>query len=189
MRGAATLAIARTRLRRELWPVVGFWLMCGLAAYVQRYDEQFAQLAGALLFGTIAASAAALLLRDGRHRDLTLCELAAPLYGRELARARAIVAWSATLPGTAIYWAVIALFARLQGGFVAISLAFACACASAMLCATASRGLARALYAAFVCALGVVCFALSTVPAAALVICALAAFLTLRQYGESIARG
>ncbi len=187
-RGAATLAIARSRLQRDVSLTFAFSAIAACVAYFQRYDEPLAHLAGALVFGTIAAGAAALSVPAWRHHDLTLCEEAAPLYGRELARARAIAPATSALCALAAYWIVAALYGPQPLAFVVESAAASAAAGIAALCATRERAYGRIAYAGVAAALCAAVFLFSEIPAAALALCAAAAFVLLRQYGERLAR-
>ncbi len=189
LRGAATIAIVTTRMRKEIRSAVLAAAACALLAYLQRYDDAAARLAGALVFGTLTAVVISLLQRGcGRYRELELCEQSAPLYGRELARATALVPCIVVNTALAAYWSVTAFYARPQATAVALSV---CACNAAALVAmsaTVRSGSARVLYAALACSLPAAAFALAAWPAAALFFCSLSGFIALRQYGEALAR-
>ncbi|MFN2448233.1 MAG: hypothetical protein ABR508_00360 [Candidatus Baltobacteraceae bacterium] len=188
-RSAATFAIVSARLRRDGMLLVAAAAVCALLAYLQRHDDRYADLAGALVFATIAACASAMLLHARRHRELTLSEEAAPLYGRELARARAILPCVTGALAACAYWAV-ALFYQPQGAaFIALTAMSATASAMAVLCASVAPGRQRPLFFALGIAAGAISFALCTVPAAGFAAGAAIAYVTLRHYGEAIARG
>lgn len=187
--GAATIAIVGTRLRKELRILLLSSAACALLAYLQRFDDAPAQFAGCLVFGTLAGVAVALLQRGGgRFRELELCEQSAPLYGRELARATALVPCIIVLCACALYWTVSAWFAQPQAAFVAVSAGATAAATLTSLCATLRRGAARLLYVLIACALGIIAFALSNWAVADVAACAAAGFIALRQYGEALAR-
>ncbi|HET7813462.1 MAG TPA: hypothetical protein VFL13_03740 [Candidatus Baltobacteraceae bacterium] len=184
----ATAAIVGERLRRERAAIFMTALLCAAAAFLQRFDEPFGQLAGALIFGTFAACGAAMLLRSRRQRDLAMYEIAAPVYGRELARAHALFACAITSAGLIAYWIVLAAY----GSFNAVSAAttLACGFATALSCMNARRaGMpVRVLITALIIALCVMTFALTARWPLVLAVCAAAAFVALRQYGEVLAR-
>ena len=187
--GAATIAIVGTRLRRELRILLLSTAACGLLAYLQRYDDGLAQFAGCLVFGTLAGIAAALLQRgSGRLRELELCEQSAPLYGRELARATALVPCIIVLCACALYWSVSAWFAPPPAPLVLLSASAICAAALTALCGTLRKGAARLLYIGIACAPAVLAFALSQWALAGIGACAIVGFVALRQYGEALAR-
>jgi hypothetical protein len=187
--GAATAAIVGTRLRKELRMLLLSSAACGLLAYLQRYDDALAQFAGCLVFGTLAGIAVALLQRGGgRFRELELCEQSAPLYGRELARATALVPCIIVGCACALYWVVNAWFAQPQAQFVLVSAAATGAATLTALCATLRKGAARILYVLLACALGILAFALLRWVVADIAACVAAGFVALRQYGEALAR-
>ena len=187
--GAASIAIVGTRLRKELRMLLLSSAACGLLAYLQRYDDALAQFAGCLVFGTLAGVSIALLQRGGgRFRELELCEQSAPLYGRELARATALVPCLIVLCACAVYWIVSAAFAQPSIEFVLLSASAACSATLTALCGTLRKGGARMLYVLIACALGIVTFLLSPWAIAGIAVCAAAGFIALRQYGEALAR-
>ncbi len=190
-RGAATIAIVTTRLARERRVLTLSVAACALLAYLQRYDDAPARLAGCLVFGTLISVAVALLQRAaGRFRELELCEQSAPLYGRELARATALVPCIVITAAVAAYWLVSCAFALPQGSAVALSLLAVYAATLIALCAGVRTGAARVLYIGLACAVPAAAFALATMgrPALPLVLCVVAGFIALRQYGEALAR-
>ncbi len=71
-----------------------------------------------------------------------------------------------------------------------VALTFLCGYAAALtaLCATVVSGVPRAIFIAFAGALCIVSFALCSVPALPILLCAATAFIMLRYYGETIAR-
>jgi hypothetical protein len=190
MRSGATIAVVMTRLRRELPVTALAAAACGLLAYLQRYDDAQARLAGCIVFATLSGIACALLLRGtGRYRDLDLCEQSAPLYGRELARATALVPCVVVSTGIAAFWIVSSFYAAAQVGQIAVCAFCSYAASFAALCATVRKGLARALYVTLACAISAAAFGLvQSSAAAALIFCAAAGFIALRQYGEALAR-
>lgn len=190
-RGAATIAIVRARLARERSMLLLAVSTCVLLAYLQRYDDAPARLAGCLVFGTLIAIALSLLQRcAGRFPELELCEQSAPLYGRELARATAIVPCAVASLALAAYWSVSSLYALPAVSAVLLSVFAVSAATLVALCAGVQRGPARLFYVAAACTVPALAFLLyvTTPPLAALAVCALAAFAALRQYGEALAR-
>jgi hypothetical protein len=190
-RGAATIAIVTTRLAKERRVLLLSVAACALLAYLQRYDDAPARLAGCLVFGALAGIAVALLQRGaGRFRELELCEQSAPLYGRELARATALVPSIIVTMSLAAYWGVSAVYARPDATSVAVTAFAVYAGTLVALCAGVRTGAARLLYLAMACAVPALAFALTLVSPATLplAVCALIGFIALRQYGEALAR-
>jgi hypothetical protein len=190
-RSAATLAIVATRLAKERRTLALSTSACGLLAYLQRYDDAPARLAGCLVFGALIGIAVALLQRRaGRFRELELCEQSAPLYGRELARATAMVPCIIVTLGLAAYWLVSAVYARPDAGAISLSAFGVYSGTLVALCAGVRTGAARLLYIAMACAVPALAFALGATSAtlSALAACALVGFIALRQYGEALAR-
>lgn len=190
MRSGATIAIVTARLRRDLPIALLAAAACALLAYLQRYDDADARLAGCIVFSTLTGVVCALLLRGfGRFRELELCEQSAPLYGRELARATALVPCIVVSAALAAFWIVASLYGPPSAIDVALAALCAYAATLAALCATVRRGIARTLYVAIACAISGAAFGLVQVSAAAaLIFCAAAGFIALRQYGEALAR-
>lgn len=190
-RGAATFAIVTTRLAKEWRLLVLSAAACAMLAYFQRYDDAAARLAGCLVFGALGGIAVALLQRgSGYFRELELCEQSAPLYGRELARATALVPCIIVTAALAAYWLASALYARPDLLTVALTLAAVYAATLVALSAGVRTGSARVLYVAMACTVPALTFALAVVAQAplALALCLVAGFIALRQYGEALAR-
>lgn len=190
MRGEATIAIVRTRLQRELPILCIASAACALLAYLQRYDDAATRAAGCIVFATLAGVACALLMRGfGRNRELELCEQSAPLFGRELARATAVVPCIIATAALAAYWIVAAFYAPPPLPDVAASAFCAYAATLTAMCATVRSGFARILYVALACSISVTGFGLTQISAVLpLAFCAFAGFVALRQYGEALAR-
>jgi hypothetical protein len=188
-RGAATIAIVRTRLRKELGVAVLTIFACALLAYLQRYDVALEQLAGALAASTLAGIAIGTIQRGtGRFRQFELCEQSAPLFGRELARATALVPCIIVAAAIAAYWIVAAAFGHLAPAFVAISFAGGCSATLVALGASVTAGTPRAIFIICACLAGGLAFALAREPfVLPLLFCAFAGFVGLRQYGEALA--
>jgi hypothetical protein len=190
-RGAATLAIVRTRLLKERRVLLLAVCACALLAYLQRYDDAPARLAGCLVFGTLVGVAVALLQRGaGRFRELELCEQSAPLYGRELARATALVPSIIVTIALAAYWLVSSVYVAPNVTTVAVTAFAVYAGTLVALCAGVRTGAPRLMYVAMACAVPALAFALTFASAALapLAICAFIGFIALRQYGEALAR-
>ncbi len=190
MHGAAMFAIVSSRLQKEARPMLVSAAACALVAYLQRYDDALAQFAGCLVFGSLIGITTAVLQRgSGRFRELELCEQSAPLYGRELARATALVPCIVVTAALIAYWIVAAVYSHPSGVFVALSLAGVNAVTLTALSASVRTGPARMLYIALACGVAALTFVLaSSWAVAAALACALAGFIALRQYGEALAR-
>jgi hypothetical protein len=190
MRGAATIAIVTSRLRKEARPMLVGSAACALLAYLQRYDDALAQFAGCLVFGSLIGITVAVLQRGSqRFRELELCEQSAPLYGRELARATALVPCIVVTAALTAYWIVAAVYSHPSLVYAALSVPALNAVTLTGLGACVRSGPLRMLYVALACGVAVVVFVLASnwAPAAALA-CAFAGFTALRQYGEALAR-
>lgn len=190
MRSAATIAIVGTRLRKEARVAILAAAACGLLAYLQRYDEPLAQFAGCLVFGSLCGIAVALLQRGAkRFRELELCEQSAPLYGRELARATALVPCIIVTFALAAYWGVAGGLSHPSPVYALLSIPATYAVTLAALCGSVRTGSARLLYTVIGAVLTSLIFVLASVSAPICAgACALAGFIALRQYGEALAR-
>ena len=211
----ALRAIVSARLRAERRSlvfacagaaIVGFIQPHGVSAITDPLTADVATrsvwLAGPMFFCSTIGIAIALMQGPGRHAFLDTSERSAPLFGRELARAKALAPVLCATLAAFVYWA-----AQFLSGFAAppafFVLALACVIASTLVAlnATVSSGAARAL--AFVAAgvtiviayvLAVYADAYSTKSgdavgvATELIVCGIIAFVALRQYGESLAR-
>ncbi len=159
-------------------------------------------LAGPMFFCSTIGIAIALVQGPGRHRYLDAAELGAPLFGRELARAKAVAPAIAASLAALCYWA-----AQFLSGFAApptfFTLALASVLASTMVAlnATIRSGGTRALYVALAFATTAISYALAVYAdvatkrnddaaavASELVFCGVVGFIALRQYGEALAR-
>ncbi|HET6894868.1 MAG TPA: hypothetical protein VFH72_05740 [Candidatus Baltobacteraceae bacterium] len=190
-RGAATMAIVTARLSKERRVLLLAACTCALLAYLQRYDDAPARLAGCLVFGTLVGVAVALLQRGaGRFRELELCEQSAPLYGRELARATALVPSIIVTLALAAYWLVSSIYVRPELSTIAVTAFAVYAGTLVALCAGVRTGAPRIVYLIMACAVPALAFALTFASAALLplAMCALIGFIALRQYGEALAR-
>lgn len=196
---------------------------CALAGLIQAHSlpairDSFAAdiarrtlwIGGPMAFGTLLGIAVALVGRGaGRLRELELIEQSAPLYGRELARATALVPATAIGAGMLAYWLaqglagfaappaffVEALFAVLASTLVALS-------------GTLRAGATRYLYVGLACGVAAIAYVLAvyvdtlgTKPppsvghyydvlggVSEIAFCIAIGFIALRQYGEALAR-
>jgi hypothetical protein len=147
---------------------------------------------GPILFCSLLGIIAALAQSPGRSPHLDRCEQSAPLYGRELARAKALVPCVAAGLGALVY----AGAALARGAFdapltFAITLAAVVASTLVALSATLRQGSSRGLYVLLACTASAIAYALGVVLhvfAAELAFCVLVSFFALRQYGEALAR-
>jgi hypothetical protein len=149
-------------------------------------------LAGPLFLCSLLGIALALAQSPGIHPHLDWCELGAPLFGRQTARAKALVPCTAVALATMVYACGLALRGdRSFGITLATSLAAVLAASLVALCAAIRRGAPRALYIALAALVSVAAYAILTfarsIPAA-LGFCAIVAFVALRQYGEALGR-
>ena len=190
MRSGATIAIVGVRLRKEARILAVAAAACALLAFLQRFDDAPARIAGSLVFGTLFGVASALLQRGaGRYRELELCEQSAPLYGRELARATALVPCAIVTAALAGYWIVASIYQAPAATAIALTLCASYAATLTAMSATVRAGSARVLYVAIACGISAIAFELLRwPPAVALTFCVAAGFIALRQYGEALAR-
>lgn len=219
----ATIAIVRARLRSQRRLIVaacaaavlvGLLQPHGIAATYDPFEADLATrgvwLAGPMFFCSLLGIFVALAQRGDAHtRMLELCEQSAPLFGRELARAKALVPCVIATLATLAYW-----LAQFVSGFAAppafFVLALAAVLASTLvaLTATVRSAATGALYVVLAalatgCAYALAIYADTIGPkpprafghyndaigiATELVFCAVVGFLALRQYGESLAR-
>ncbi len=186
--------------------IVGFVQPHGIAAITDPLSADIATrsvwIAGPMFFCSAIAIAIALVQGPGRHAYLDASETSAPLFGRELARAKALVPAIASLLAAFVYWCAQAL-----SGFPApptfFALAIACVLASGIVAlnATVRRGVGRwiAMLCAACVSAGAYALAVYVDPpvkhrgdaigvASELLFCAVVGFLALREYGEALAR-
>jgi hypothetical protein len=181
------LAIVDARLRGERRTLAYACAAAAVVGFVQPRG-----LAGPVFFCSLLGIVIALVQSPGRFPHLDVCEQSAPLYGRELARARALVPCIIAALATAAYCAT-----ALIAGFREMPLTFVVALAAAIpstltaLSATIRTGTSRSLYVVMACATSAIAFALAAVAGslpAELGFSALVSFFALRQYGEALAR-
>ncbi len=159
-------------------------------------------LAGPVFFCSAIGIALALAQGPGRHAYLDIAERSAPLFGRELARAKALAPAIAATLAALVYWC-----AQFLSGFAAPPTFFILALASVLastlvaLNATLRSGAQRLLYVALAFAASAVAYMFAVYAdaiftragdaigvATELAFCAIAGFVALRQYGEALAR-
>lgn len=183
----ASIAIVAARLLAERRTIL---YACATAAVAGL--ERPRQLAVSVFFCSALGIVAALLQTSGRYPDLDSCEQSAPLFGRQLARAKSLVPAIIALLVTLAYFAPQSAGATMAT-VAAFSIAAAASIASTMvaLCATLRERTPRALYVALACATSAGAYLIAAVGAplaGELAYCALVTFLALRQYGEALAR-
>jgi hypothetical protein len=158
-------------------------------------------LAGPMFLCSTIGIALAQLQGFGRHTYLDLTERSAPLFGRELARAKAVAPIISVTLSTLVYWA-----AQYLTGFAApptfITLALASVIASSLVAlnATVRRGPPRYAALALAALTVAIAFILAVYidpgrshrgdalgVASELLFCAVVGFVALRQYGEGLA--
>jgi hypothetical protein len=163
---------------------------CGCAVLVALVAP--AGVAAPLFLCSLVGIVIALDQTPGRHRHLDRCEQSAPLFGRELARAKALVPCIAATLATLLFAGT--QFARGAPDAPATLLVVppaVIACALTALSATTRRGATRALYVLLACAVMGGAYALAVIAdklLAELAFCIVVAFFALRQYGETLAR-
>jgi hypothetical protein len=186
MRPRTIGAIVAARLRAERRTIA----FCCAAAAFGGYAQTHGSIEAILVCAPIGVIVA-LLQGPGRRQYLDVCEQSAPLFGRELARAKALAPCIAATAATLVYCAAVAL----HGVAAAITLfpvALAAALASTLvaLSATIRSGSSRLLYVGLACATALSAYLVSALgsPAGELGFCTLVSFFALRQYGEGLAR-
>jgi hypothetical protein len=180
-------AIVEARVHAERRTLI---YACAAAAVVGFIQPR--GLAAPIFFSSVIGIVVALVQGPGRYPHLDLCEQSAPLFGRELARAKALVPCIVATLATATFCA-----AAFVGGGSDIPAAFLIALAAVIpstltaLSATIRSGSSRLLYVALACAISVVAFLLAVLAGslpAELAFAAFVSFFALRQYGEALAR-
>jgi hypothetical protein len=183
----AFAAVFEARIFSQRHTLVYGLVAAGLVGAVQPRG-----LAAPAFFCSLAGIVAALQQGPGRFPHVDLCEQSAPLFGRELARAKALVSCSIAVIAAAAYCATASLAGWREIPFVfAGTLAAAIPSTLTALCATLRAGAPRRLYlamAAGTSAIVVVTIVWARQPWIAAAFAAVAAFLALRQYGEALAR-
>ncbi len=149
-------------------------------------------LAAPLFLCSLLGIAMALAQSPGLDPHLDSCEQSAPLFGREIARAKALVPCVAGTLAALVY-----ALAQLLRGIPDVPLTFLTVLAAVVaatltaLSSTMRRGAPRALYIVLAAVTSGAAYTLvvatrSVLPE--LAFCSIVAFLALRQYGETLAR-
>lgn len=223
MNRAAMLEIVVTRLRKDRRLLLLACAAAAIVGFLQPHaiatgGDPFARdlltrnvwIAGPIFFGTWLGVVVALAQRGtGRLREIELCEQAAPLYGRELARATALVPCIVVTLASLLYWFVqFVTGLAAPPAFFVLSLATVLASTLVALSATLRRGAARFLYVASAFGVATISYLLAVYGdtlgphpprnaghyydfvgvVSVLVFCTFIAFAALRQYGEALAR-
>ncbi len=220
MSGSAMWAVARERLRAErrtieyacaAAAIVAFVQPHGIARMMDPFDADLAArnvwLAGPMFFCSLIGISVALMQGPGRHVALDACERSAPLFGRELARGKALAPCIVVALASLTYWGVewIAGFAAPPTFFV-LALAAAEASTLVALLGSANAGASRSFYGLLAFATTALAYfsavyidAIGPKPVALghyndvigvsveLTFCLVAGFVALRQYGEALA--
>jgi hypothetical protein len=151
-----------------------------------------ASIAAPLFLCSLLGIAMALAQSPGLHPHLDRCEQGAPLFGRELARAKALVPCVAAAFGLFAYTVAQALRGAPASPIDSlVTLAVVLTATLTALSATIRHGVSRLLYVALAAVTSCAAYALIATAhsiSAAFAFCAIAAFLALRQYGEALAR-
>jgi hypothetical protein len=212
---AAARAIIGERLRSERRSIAFACAMAAVAAFIQPHGIatitnpliadvtiRSVWLAGPMFVCSTLGIALAILQGPGRHTYLDLSERSAPLFGRELARAKAAAPVIAATVTTLIYWA-----SQYLTGFAAPPTFFVLALASVVagtlvaMNATVRQGTAKSAAIVLAAATVVVSYliALYADPPSPsrsdvigvtteLIFCAIVSYVALREYGEALAR-
>jgi hypothetical protein len=153
---------------------------------------QPAGLAAPLFLCSLLGIAMAMAQSPGLHFHLDCCERSAPLFGRELARAKALVPCITGLLALFVYAAAQAVRdSSAVPVTVLVALAALVPATLIALSATIRRGAARLLYVALAAATS--CAAYALVAAGHSILgelgfAAVVSFIAVRQYGEALAR-
>jgi hypothetical protein len=183
----AFAAIVEMRLRCEVRGAVYACVAAAVVGLIQPHG-----LAGPVLFCSLLGIVIALVQGPGRFPHLDLCEQSAPLFGRELARAKALVPCIvATAAVVAYAFAAEAAGSRDLAFTLLATFAAVIPTTLTALSATLRSGQPQRFYIALACAVSAAAFAIVSVGhslAGELAFAALVSFLALRQYGEALAR-
>ncbi len=209
----AFTAIVMQRLRAERRTIVFACATAAIVGFVQPHGitgvsdplsadiaTRSVWLAGPMFFCAAIGIALALLQAPGRHPHLDVSERTAPLFGRELARARATAVALAALLTMLCYW-----LAQFLSGFAApptffiLALAGVLASTLVALGATLRYGFARLLVIALAFGTAAVAYVLAIYAdayatprsdaigvATELIFCTAVGFIALKNYGESL---
>jgi hypothetical protein len=187
MTARAVVAVLRARLYAQRRIV----FYASAAAFLAGLLEP-SGIAAPLFLCSLLGVAMALVQSPGIAPHLDLCEQSAPLFGRQMARAKALVPCVAAALA-ALAYALAQSLHDLRGVPITLLVVVPALVAAALtaLSATTRRGASRVLYVALAAATSGAAFALVTsarsVPGE-LAFCAVVAFFALRQYGETLAR-
>ncbi|MBV8068242.1 MAG: hypothetical protein JO113_09735 [Candidatus Eremiobacteraeota bacterium] len=187
MTARALFAILRARLYAQRRII---FYACA-AAFVAGLFEP-ASIAAPIFLCSLLGIAIALAQSPGLQPHLDWCEQSAPLFGRHLARAKALVPSLAAALAVLVFACGEALRgASGVGVTLTVALAAVIAATLTALSATIRRGWSRVLYIVLAALVSGAAYAL--VAAAHSVLgqisfCAIVAFLALRQYGEALRR-
>jgi hypothetical protein len=183
----ALTAILQARLRAERRTILYACAAALVLGFVQPRGA-----AGLIFLCSLFGIVMALAQDPGRYPHLDRSEQSAPLFGRELARAKALVPCIAAILAICGYSA-----ARLIAGAGDAGVTFVAATAAVVattlvaLSATIRTGPSRALYVVLAGSAGACAYFLAIVGGSIpgeLAFCAVVSFLALRQYGEALAR-
>lgn len=148
--------------------------------------------AAPLFLLSLLGIAMALAQSPGLYQYLDRCEQSAPLFGRELARAKALVPCAAAALAALAYACAQSLRdAPAVPPTLLIAIAAVAAGTLTALSATIRRGAARVLYVTLAAASSGAAYVLVAVARSVpgeLAFCAVISFFALRQYGEALAR-
>jgi hypothetical protein len=181
------LAVLRARLYAQRRIVFYACVAAFLAGFIQPDG-----LAAPLFLCSLLGITIALAQSPGLHPHLDSCEASAPLFGRHLARAKALVPCVAATLAVGVY-AVAEALRGTPGVTVTFVIALGAVVPATLiaLSATIRRGAPRVLYVALAACVAIVAYALVSRAhslIAELSVCAIVAFLALRQYGEALGR-
>ncbi|HMF28208.1 MAG TPA: hypothetical protein VKE42_05515 [Candidatus Cybelea sp.] len=187
MSARVAIAVLRARLYAQRRLVFYACVAAFLAGFVQPDG-----LAAPLFLCSLLGITTALAQSPGLHPHLDSCEQSAPLFGRHLARAKALVPCVAATFAVGLY----AVAEAVRGApdvpiMFVIALGAVVAATLTALSATIRRGAPRVFYIALAAGAAGAVYALVAAAhslLAALSICAIVAFLALRQYGEALGR-
>lgn len=186
-----TARIAFAVLRARLYAQRRIVLYACVAAFLVGFIQPDG-LAAPLFLCSLLGITLALAQSPGLHPHLDSCEQSAPLFGRHLARAKALVPCVAAALAVAIY-AVAEALRGTPGIPITFLIALGAVVAATLtaLSATIRRGAPRVLYVALAAGVTVASYALVAEAhsiLAQLSLCAIVAFFALRQYGEALGR-
>ena len=215
MSGPAIRAIIGERLRAERRAIAFSCAMAAVAAFIQPHGiatitnpltadvtVRSVWLAGPMFVCSTIGIALAILQGPGRHTYLDLSERSAPLFGRELARAKAAAPLIAATLATLAYWATQYLtgFAAPPTFFI-LALASVLASTLVAMNATVRRDTGKSAAIALAAATVVISYLLALYAdppspsrsdvvgvTTELAFCAIVSYIALREYGEALAR-